>query len=111
MPTFYSPLLPMVREKDKWRYQCTGKDYKVRLCLDSKCSGYNERLYNWPFRYRGLDVIAESVQQQDWLAALDISRFYLRLPAGKNLKRPNGFRIQVLTLDQLLIMTGGQQKY
>ena len=92
MPTFYSPLLPVVREKDKWRHECTGKEYKVRLCLDLKCSGYNERLYDWPFRYRGLDAIAESVQQNDWLAALDISRFYLRLPAGKSLREAQWFQ-------------------
>ena len=92
MPTFYSPLLPVVREKDRWRYDCTGAEYKVRLCLDLKCSGYNERLYDWPFRYRGLEAIAEAVQQDDWLAALDISRFYLRLPAGKNLREAQWFQ-------------------
>ena len=92
MPNFYSPLLPVVRGKDKWRYECTGADYKVRLCLDLKCSGYNNRLYDWPFRYRGLDAIAETVQQDDWLAALDISRFYLRLPAGKRLREAQWFQ-------------------
>ena len=92
MPSFYSPLLPVVREKDKWRFECTGAEYKVRLCLDLKCSGYNERLYDWPFRYRGLEAIAESVQENDWLAALDISRFYLRLPAGKKLREAQWFQ-------------------
>ena len=92
MPTFYSPLLPVVRAKDRWRYECTKAEYKVRLCLDLKCSGYNERLYDWPFRYRGLDAIAETVQKDDWLAALDISRFYLRLPAGKRLREAQWFQ-------------------
>ena len=91
-PAFYSPLLPVVREKDRWRYECNGVDYKVRLCLDLKCSGYNDRLCDWPFRYRGLDAIAETVRQNDWLAALDISRFYLRLPAGKNLREAQWFQ-------------------
>ena len=92
MPTFYSPLLPVVRAKDKWRFECTGKEYKVRLCLDLKCSSYNERLYDWPFRYRGLDAIAETVEKDDWLAALDISRFYLRLPAGRKLRESQWFQ-------------------
>ena len=62
------------------------------MCLDVKCSGYNERLYDWPFRYRSLDAIAETVEKDDWLAALDISRFYLRLPAGKKLRELQWFQ-------------------
>ena len=44
IPSFFSPLLLVVREKDKWRYKWTGIDYKVRLCLDLKCSKYNKQL-------------------------------------------------------------------
>ena len=58
-------------------------DYKMRLCLDLKCSGYNAKLLDWLFRYCCIDVIAERIKQGDWMAALDISRFYLRLPAGR----------------------------
>ena len=92
MPTFLSPLLPVVRAKDRWRHARTGKDYKVRLCLDLKSSGYNKRLVEWLFRYRGLDSIAESIEQGDWMAVLDISRFYLRLPAGKKLRQAQWFQ-------------------
>ena len=92
LPELVSALLPVVRAKDKWRHSQSGKDYKVRLCLDLKSSGYNKRLIDWLFRYRGLDSIAESIQQGDWLAALDISRFYLRLPAGKNLRNAQWFQ-------------------
>ena len=85
-PDFLSPLLPVAREKDKWRWKVTGKDYKMRLCLDLKRSGYNARLLDWLFRYCCIDVIAERIEKGDWMAALDISRFYLRLPAGKRLR-------------------------
>ena len=41
---------------------------------------------DWLFRYVGIDNVAAKVQQGDWLAVIDISRFYLRLPAGKKLR-------------------------
>ena len=91
-PEFFSPLLPVARAKDKWRWKNVGKDYKIRLCLDLKCSGYNGNLLDWLFRYCGIDTIAENIKQGDWMAALDISRFYLRLPAGERLKRAQWFQ-------------------
>ena len=92
LPAFFSPLLPVVREKDRWRHARSGTDYKVRLCLDLKCSGYNASLAEWPFRFWGLDCVAENVKRGDWLASLDISRFYLRLPAGAALRRAQWFQ-------------------
>lgn len=91
-PEFYSPLLPVVRAKDKWRHARYGKEYKVRLCMDLKSSGYNDRLLDWPFRYRGLDAIAEEVNKGDWIAVLDISRFYLRLPGSVKLRAKQWFQ-------------------
>lgn len=91
-PEFFSPLLPVARAKDKWRWKKVGRDYKIRLCLDLKCSGYNGKLLDWLFRYCGIDVIAERVSQGDWMAALDISRFYLRLPAGERLRQAQWFQ-------------------
>ena len=37
-------------------------------------------------------AIAESIKQGDYMAALDISRFYLRLPAGKKLRAAQWFQ-------------------
>ena len=91
-PELFFPLLPVVREKDKWRHMKHGKDYKVRLCLDLKQGGYNDMLLDWAFRYWGLDCIAENVKRGDWLASVDISRFYLRLPAGKRLRQAQWFQ-------------------
>ena len=91
-PDFFSPMLPVAREKDKWRWKTTGKDYKMRLCLNLKASGYNKRLLDWLFRYCCIDAIAEKIKEGDWMAALDISRFYLRLPAGKRLRRAQWFQ-------------------
>ena len=91
-PEFFSPLLPVARAKDKWRWKKVGRDYKIRLCLDLKCSGYNGNLLDWLFRYCGIDVIAENVKQGDWMGALDISRFYLRLPAGARLRQAQWFQ-------------------
>ena len=91
-PEFFSPLLPVAREKDKWRWIKKMVDYKIRLCLDLKVSGYNKRLLDWLFRYCGIEVMLESIKQGDWLAALDISRFYLRLPAGKRLRAAQWFQ-------------------
>ena len=92
LPEFFSPLLPVARAKDKWRWRRIGKDYKIRLCLDLKCTGYNDRLLDWLFRYCGIHVIAEKVRKGDFMAALDISRFYLRLPAGRRLRRAQWFQ-------------------
>ena len=91
-PSFFSPLLPVARAKDKWRWKRVGKDYKIRLCLDIKCTGYNKKLLDWMFRYCGIDVIAEKVKKGDYMAALDISRFYLRLPAGAKLCQSQWFQ-------------------
>ena len=91
-PAQFFPLLPVVRVKDRWKNRRDGTPYKVRLCLDLKCGGYNESLKDWPFRYRGLDSIAESVRRGDWLATIDISRFYLRLPAGQRLRAAQWFQ-------------------
>lgn len=86
-PKLVVPLLPASRSKHVWRYHKYGTPYKVRLCLDLKSAQVNEATEDWKFRYRGLHDIAEKLQRGDWLASVDISRFYLRLPAGKNLRR------------------------
>ena len=91
-PKLVFPLLPVVRAKDAWRHKRSGSDYKVRLCVDFKNGGLNDMLEDWPFRYWGLESVAETVSQGDWLASIDISRFYLRLPAGKNLRSVQWFQ-------------------
>lgn len=45
-----------------------------------KKDGLNNMYEDWLFRYVGIDNVASKVKQGDWLAAIDISRFYLRLP-------------------------------
>lgn len=91
-PGPFFPLLPVVRTKDLWRFTRNGTPYKVRLCLDLKNGGYNAGLRDWPFRYRSFDSIAENVRAGDWLATIDISRFYLRLPAGARLRAKQWFQ-------------------
>ena len=86
-PEFSVPILPATRSKHKWRFLKHGIPYKVRLCLDLKASKVNGSTRDWKFRYKGLDDIAANLQHGDWLASVDISRFYLRLPAGPNLRR------------------------
>ena len=86
-PEFAVPILPATRSKHRWRYLKYGVPYKVRLCLDLKAAKVNESTEDWKFRYKALDDIATSVQQGDWLASVDISRFYLRLPAGAKLRK------------------------
>ena len=80
------PLLPATHSKHVWRYSRFGTPYKVRLCLDLKASGVNDAVADWKLRYRDLHDVACKVKQGDWLASLDISRFYLRLPAGRKLR-------------------------
>ena len=84
-PVFY-PLLPVVREKDRWLFVNEQIMYKIRLCMDLKNGGLNDVYEDWLFSYLGIDNIAAKVKQGDWLAAIDISRFYLRLPAGRKLR-------------------------
>ena len=85
-PEFTVPLLPATRSKHKWRYVRYGIPYKVRLCLDLKAAQVNEAAEDWKFRYRALDDVAANLKKGDWLASVDISRFYLRLPAGQKLR-------------------------
>ena len=91
-PHLVFPLLPVVRAKDAWRHSRTGVDYKVRLCFDFKNGGMNGMLDDWKFQYWGLESVAETVSQGDWLASIDISRFYLRLPAGEKLRNVQWFQ-------------------
>ena len=86
-PNLVVPLLPASRSKHVWRFLKHGTPYKVRLCLDLKAVGVNEATEDWKFRYRGLYDVASKLRKGDWLAAVDISRFYLRLPAGPNLQK------------------------
>ena len=86
VPPVFFPLLPVVREKDRWIFVNDDVMYKVRLCMDLKNGGVNDMYEDWLFRYVGIDNVASKVEQGDWLAAIDISRFYLRLPAGKKLR-------------------------
>jgi hypothetical protein len=76
------PLLPVVRSKCRWRYARDGTPYKVRLCMDFRTGGLNDLLAPWPFRYRGLDDVASTVSDNDWMCTIDISNFFLRLPAS-----------------------------
>ena len=91
-PRLVFPLLPVVRTKDAWRHEQTGEAYKVRLCVDFKNGGLNDMLEDWPFQYWGPESVAETVSKGDWLASIDISRFYLRLPAGKRLRALQWFQ-------------------
>ena len=84
-PPFVVPLLPVARSKHKWRFLRHGTPYKIRLCLDLKAAGVNEATADWRFRYRGLYDVAAKLRKGDWLASVDISRFYLRLSAGRGL--------------------------
>lgn len=86
-PKLVVPLLPATRAKQVWRFDRDGTPYKVRLCLDLKSVGVNEGVQDWRFRYRSFEDIAEKIRKGDWLASVDISRFYLRLPAGQNLRK------------------------
>ena len=91
-PRVFCPLLPVVREKDRWVWQHGGPMYKVRLCLDMKNGGLNDLFSEWYFRYVGIDNVACTVKKGDWLATVDISRFYLRLPAGSRLRSVQWFQ-------------------
>lgn len=86
------PLLPVVKDKDRWLFEIFELAYKVRLCMDLKAGQLNDMLLDWPFRYVGLQDVPNVVRQGDWLATIDISRFYLRLPAGKRLREVQWFQ-------------------
>ena len=92
VPEAYFPILPVVREKDRWLFEKFALAYKVRLCLDFKSGLLNDWLLDWPFRYVGIEDIAAAIRPGDWLATVDISRFYLRLPAGKKLRNVQWFQ-------------------
>ena len=92
VPDVFFALLPVVREKDRWVWQHGGPMYKVRLCMDMKNGGLNDLFSEWYFRYLGIDNVAFTVKKGDWLATIDISRFYLRLPAGARLRSVQWFQ-------------------
>ena len=86
-PNLVVPLLPATRAKQVWRFHRDGTPYKVRLCLDLTAAEVNDATQDWHFRYRNFEDIAENIRKGDWLASVDISRFYLRLPAGQGLRQ------------------------
>ena len=86
-PKLVVPLLPATRAKQVWRFHRDGTPYKVRLCLDLTAAEVNNATHDWQFRYRNFEDIAENIRKGDWLASVDISRFYLRLPAGQGLRQ------------------------
>lgn len=92
VPDKFFPILPVVREKDRWRHLMQGLAYAIRLCMDFKSGKLNDLLKEWGFSYWGLECLAERVEQDDWLATLDISSFYLRLPAGRLLRAVQWFQ-------------------
>lgn len=86
-PGFVTPLLPASKSKQVWRYLRDGTPYKIRLCLDLKATKVNDGVADWKFRYRDLHDVAVNLHRDDWLASVDISRFFLRLPAGRGLRQ------------------------
>jgi hypothetical protein len=91
-PLCVSPLLPVVRSKHRWRFVRYGTPYKVRLCIDFKTGGLNDMVAPWRFRYRDLNDVARKLRRHDYLCTIDISSFFLRLPASKNLRRVQAFQ-------------------
>ena len=91
-PTACCPLLPVVKRKHIWRSKKTGIPANARLCLDLLTSGQNAKCKDWKFRYWGFESIAERVQQGDWLVVLDISKYFLRLPGGRKMRRAQFFQ-------------------
>jgi hypothetical protein len=91
-PLCVFPLLPVVRSKHRWRFVRYGTPYKVRLCIDFKTGGLNDMVAPWRFRYRDLNDVARKLRRHDYLCTIDISSFFLRLPASKNLRRVQAFQ-------------------
>jgi hypothetical protein len=91
-PLVFCPLLPVIRNKDKWLHERHGIPYKVRLCMDFKNGGLNDTYLDWPFRYLAFEDIPKVVHKGDWLATIDIASFYLKLPAGKKLRSVQWFQ-------------------
>ena len=89
--SFYS--VPTTAQgKHRWIFLTKGQRYKVRLCMDMKNGGLNDLFQDWPFRYLGIHNVVSTVKQGDWLVTIDISRFYLRLPAGSRLRSVQWFQ-------------------
>ena len=91
-PTATCPLLPVVKRKHIWRFQRTGVPAPARLCLDLLTAGQNAKVKDWKFRYWTFESVPERVQKGDWLVVLDISTYFLRLPAGKRMRMAQFFQ-------------------
>ena len=93
-PTSHCALLPVVKRKDKWRceHNLAPGPPKARLCLNLKSSRDNRRVLAWLFRYLTFQLIPSEVQQDDWLAVLDIDQFFMRLPAGERMRARQWFQ-------------------
>ena len=91
-PPAYCPLLPVIKQKHIWRFQQTGIPVSARLCLDLLTSGQNDKVKDWRFRYWSFESVPERVQKGDWLVVLDISKYFLRLPAGKRMRLAQFFQ-------------------
>ena len=92
-PPCVFPLLPVIRGKHLWRYHRDGTPYKVRLCMDFSTGTLNDAVAAWKFRYRTLDDVARSIQRGDFMCTIDISSFFLRLPASMHFRPFQSFQV------------------
>lgn len=85
------PLSCVVRDKDRRKSRLTNKPLKIRVVADYSRQ-VNDALDKWKFKYEGVDAAAELVTPGCWLATVDISKFFLRVPLHKAAYKTSFFR-------------------
>ena len=93
-PASCCALLPVIKARDLWKQHMLGmpKNVKARLCLDLKTSGDNKKTAPWLFRYLVMQLVFACVKPTDYLTVLDIDQFYMRLAAGRRMRRRQWFQ-------------------
>ena len=85
-PEMVFPLLPAYRGKHIWRFKKYGTDYLPRLALDICTAGGKEIFEKWPMQFLGVRALFQIIRRGDYLATMDISRYYNRLLASHRLR-------------------------
>ena len=84
-PRWVGSLTGAERPADVEKAAASGSIPKCRVCLDMSPS--NEHMVEWPMRYEDAGKIATVVRRGDRFFKLDLSSFYLRLPAHWRLQQ------------------------
>ena len=111
----FHPLLTVIKNTDIWRAHEIGvvldsaaslaqvnsqlaEPIKLRICLDTSCTGLNESQPDFPFCYTGIDEAISYMTPNCWMAKIDLKDMFHSLGLAYDSRRVFCFRDSFGTL-------------